>query len=68
MSVLLQYGSDEFGHDSPRYTSPKAATLYADPYYIGEYIFELYDLKNDECMFHRRGVEFESTNETGYRV
>ncbi|XP_020707272.2 transcription factor 12 isoform X5 [Athalia rosae] len=28
------YGSDEFGQDSPRYTSPKAATLYADPYYI----------------------------------
>ncbi|KAI4496842.1 hypothetical protein M0804_000652 [Polistes exclamans] len=30
----LQYGSDEFGQDSPRYTSPKAAALYADPYYI----------------------------------
>ncbi|XP_034951866.1 protein daughterless isoform X15 [Chelonus insularis] len=29
-----QYGSDEFGQDSPRYTSPKAATLYAEPYYI----------------------------------
>ncbi|CAL7941368.1 unnamed protein product [Xylocopa violacea] len=29
-----QYGSDEFGQDSPRYTSPKGATLYADPYYI----------------------------------
>ncbi|XP_053997218.1 transcription factor 12 isoform X9 [Hylaeus anthracinus] len=29
-----QYGSDEFGQDSPRYTSPKAAALYADPYYI----------------------------------
>ncbi|XP_057322845.1 protein daughterless isoform X12 [Microplitis mediator] len=28
------YGSDEFGQDSPRYTSPKAATLYAEPYYI----------------------------------
>ncbi|XP_043675403.1 transcription factor 12-like isoform X12 [Vespula pensylvanica] len=28
-----QYGSDEFGQDSPRYTSPKAA-LYAEPYYI----------------------------------
>ncbi|XP_033336049.1 transcription factor 4 isoform X9 [Megalopta genalis] len=28
------YGSDEFGQDSPRYTSPKAAALYADPYYI----------------------------------
>ncbi|XP_043281151.1 transcription factor 12 isoform X4 [Venturia canescens] len=28
------YGSEEFGQDSPRYTSPKAATLYADPYYI----------------------------------
>ncbi|XP_076758230.1 transcription factor 4-like isoform X4 [Xylocopa sonorina] len=28
------YGSDEFGQDSPRYTSPKGATLYADPYYI----------------------------------
>ncbi|XP_032683627.1 protein daughterless isoform X7 [Odontomachus brunneus] len=27
------YGSDEFGQDSPRYTSPKAA-LYADSYYI----------------------------------
>lgn len=34
---LLQYGSEEFGQDSPRYTSPKAATLYADPYYIGNY-------------------------------
>lgn len=33
---LLQYGSDEFGQDSPRYTSPKAAALYADPYYIGK--------------------------------
>ncbi|KAG8312369.1 bHLH transcription factor binding [Homalodisca vitripennis] len=33
---LLQYGSDEFGQDSPRYTSPKAsAALYAsDPYYL----------------------------------
>ncbi|XP_058807741.1 transcription factor 12 isoform X3 [Phymastichus coffea] len=29
-----QYGSDEFGQDSPRYTSPKAAALYADPYYL----------------------------------
>ncbi|XP_043255871.1 protein daughterless isoform X2 [Colletes gigas] len=29
-----QYGSDEFGQDSPRYTSPKAAALYGDPYYI----------------------------------
>ncbi|XP_014472195.1 PREDICTED: protein daughterless isoform X3 [Dinoponera quadriceps] len=28
-----QYGSDEFGQDSPRYTSPKAA-LYPDSYYI----------------------------------
>ncbi|XP_024883980.1 protein daughterless isoform X12 [Temnothorax curvispinosus] len=28
-----QYGSDEFGQDSPRYTSPKNA-LYADSYYI----------------------------------
>ncbi|XP_046741357.1 transcription factor 12 isoform X13 [Diprion similis] len=28
------YGSDEFGQDSPRYTSPKAAALYADHYYI----------------------------------
>ncbi|XP_074107405.1 protein daughterless-like isoform X8 [Cotesia typhae] len=28
------YGSDEFGQDSPRYTSPKATTLYAEPYYI----------------------------------
>ncbi|XP_046683251.1 transcription factor 12 isoform X3 [Homalodisca vitripennis] len=30
------YGSDEFGQDSPRYTSPKAsAALYAsDPYYL----------------------------------
>ncbi|XP_023288308.1 transcription factor 12 isoform X4 [Orussus abietinus] len=28
------YASDEFGQDSPRYTSPKAAALYADPYYI----------------------------------
>ncbi|XP_024883968.1 transcription factor 12 isoform X1 [Temnothorax curvispinosus] len=27
------YGSDEFGQDSPRYTSPKNA-LYADSYYI----------------------------------
>ncbi|XP_072748560.1 transcription factor 4-like isoform X3 [Anoplolepis gracilipes] len=27
------YGSDEFGQDSPRYTSPKGA-LYADSYYI----------------------------------
>lgn len=35
-SLPLQYGSDEFGQDSPRYTSPKAATLYADPYYLGE--------------------------------
>lgn len=33
---MFQYGSDEFGQDSPRYTSPKAAALYADPYYIGE--------------------------------
>lgn len=32
---LLQYGSDEFGQDSPRYTSPKGA-LYADSYYIGK--------------------------------
>ncbi|XP_051167862.1 transcription factor 12 isoform X10 [Leptopilina boulardi] len=31
------YGSDEFGQDSPRYTSPKAAALYADSYYIGNY-------------------------------
>ncbi|KAK0083544.1 hypothetical protein PV325_008640 [Microctonus aethiopoides] len=31
------YGSDEFGQDSPRYTSPKAAALYADPYYIGKH-------------------------------
>ncbi|EEB15551.1 protein daughterless, putative [Pediculus humanus corporis] len=30
-----KYGSDEFGQDSPRYTSPKSATgLYADPYYL----------------------------------
>ncbi|KAF7393430.1 hypothetical protein HZH68_010249 [Vespula germanica] len=29
----FMYGSDEFGQDSPRYTSPKAA-LYAEPYYI----------------------------------
>lgn len=36
-SVLLQYGSDEFGQDSPRYTSPKTAGLYGDSYYIGEY-------------------------------
>ncbi|XP_033209233.1 transcription factor 12 isoform X4 [Belonocnema kinseyi] len=28
------YGSDEFGQDSPRYTSPKAAALYAESYYI----------------------------------
>ncbi|KAJ8679390.1 hypothetical protein QAD02_015177 [Eretmocerus hayati] len=28
------YGSDEFGQDSPRYTSPKATALYADSYYI----------------------------------
>ncbi|XP_028046776.1 protein daughterless isoform X10 [Monomorium pharaonis] len=28
-----QYGSDEFGQDSPRYTSPKGA-LYTDSYYI----------------------------------
>uniref|UniRef100_A0ABD2WZ02 BHLH domain-containing protein n=1 Tax=Trichogramma kaykai TaxID=54128 RepID=A0ABD2WZ02_9HYME len=28
------YGSDEFGQDSPRYTSPKGATLYGDTYYI----------------------------------
>jgi len=34
--LLLQYGSDEFGQDSPRYTSPKAAGLYGDSYYIGE--------------------------------
>ncbi|XP_050445441.1 transcription factor 12 isoform X7 [Cataglyphis hispanica] len=27
------YGSDEFGQDSPRYTSPKGA-IYADSYYI----------------------------------
>ncbi|XP_011503491.1 PREDICTED: transcription factor 12 [Ceratosolen solmsi marchali] len=33
-SVDDSYGSDEFGQDSPRYTSPKAASLYADPYYI----------------------------------
>jgi len=32
---LFQYGSDEFGQDSPRYTSPKGA-LYADSYYIGK--------------------------------
>jgi hypothetical protein len=36
-SLLLQYGSDEFGQDSPRYTSPKTAGLYGDSYYIGEY-------------------------------
>ena len=35
-SLLLQYGSDEFGQDSPRYTSPKTAGLYGDSYYIGE--------------------------------
>ncbi|XP_021933511.1 protein daughterless isoform X5 [Zootermopsis nevadensis] len=29
-----QYGSDEFGQDSPRYTSPKTASLYGDSYYI----------------------------------
>lgn len=34
---MFQYGSDEFGQDSPRYTSPKAAALYADPYYIGKH-------------------------------
>lgn len=36
---LLQYGSEEFGQDSPRYTSPKAtAALYAsDPYYLGKF-------------------------------
>ncbi|XP_069703555.1 transcription factor 12 isoform X1 [Periplaneta americana] len=28
------YGSDEFGQDSPRYTSPKTAGLYGDSYYI----------------------------------
>ncbi|XP_043464057.1 transcription factor 12 isoform X6 [Leptopilina heterotoma] len=32
--VNVEYGSDEFGQDSPRYTSPKAAALYADSYYI----------------------------------
>ncbi|XP_046423186.1 transcription factor 12 isoform X8 [Neodiprion pinetum] len=30
------YGSDEFGQDSPRYTSPKAAALYADHYYLDD--------------------------------
>ena len=35
-SLLLQYGSDEFGQDSPRYTSPKTASLYGESYYIGE--------------------------------
>lgn len=37
--LVLQYGSEEFGQDSPRYTSPKAtAALYAsDPYYLGEF-------------------------------
>ncbi|XP_046986442.1 transcription factor 12 [Schistocerca americana] len=30
-----EYGSDEFGHDSPRYTSPKAGGLYGgEPYYL----------------------------------
>ncbi|XP_063217726.1 transcription factor 12 isoform X3 [Bacillus rossius redtenbacheri] len=28
------YGSDEFGQDSPRYTSPKGAAIYGDSYYI----------------------------------
>ncbi|XP_068083878.1 transcription factor 12 [Anabrus simplex] len=28
------YGSDEFGQDSPRYTSPKTAALYGDSYYL----------------------------------
>jgi hypothetical protein len=35
-SLLLQYGSDEFGQDSPRYTSPKTASLYGESYYIGK--------------------------------
>ncbi|KAK6620245.1 hypothetical protein RUM44_006646 [Polyplax serrata] len=35
LHCLRLYGSDEFGQDSPRYTSPKSATgLYADPYYL----------------------------------
>lgn len=39
--VSLQYGSDEFGQDSPRYTSPKStAGLYADPYYLGKLKYE----------------------------
>ena len=45
---LLQYGSDEFGQDSPRYTSPKAAALYADPYYIGKSRF--HTLRNAICI------------------
>lgn len=28
------YGSDEFGPNSPRYTSPKATALYPDAYYL----------------------------------
>lgn len=36
---VFQYGSDEFGHDSPsRYASPKGAgagAAYQDPYYAG---------------------------------
>lgn len=36
---LFQYGSDEFGHDSPsRYASPKGAGAgapYQEPYYAG---------------------------------
>lgn len=34
---VFQYGSDEFGQESPRYTSPKtSAALYtSDPYYLG---------------------------------
>lgn len=38
--LLLQYGSDEFGQDSPRYTSPKA--LYTDSYYLGKRKQELH--------------------------
>lgn len=32
----LQYGSDDFNQDSPRYTSPKPGGLYGDSYFMGK--------------------------------
>lgn len=46
LSLVPQYGSDEFGHDSPsRYASPKSAgapAQYQEPYYAGEWGAQYY--------------------------